>query len=56
MGVSLLRQRKPEDAISVNFERGRHQPEVGMAYNNIGVALATLVNLGTMQAGPIRQS
>ena len=46
LGVSLLRQGKPDDAIKEFRHVLAINPKSATAYNNIGVALATQANLG----------
>ena len=54
LGVSLLRQGKPDDAIKQFRQVLAINPKSATAYNNIGVALATQANLGNEGTDPAK--
>jgi tetratricopeptide (TPR) repeat protein len=54
LGVSLLRQGKPDDAIRQFRQVLAINPKSATAYNNIGVALATQANLGNEGTDPAK--
>ena len=54
LGVSLLRQGKPDDAIKQFRRVLAINPKSATAYNNIGVALATQANLGNAGTDPAK--
>jgi tetratricopeptide (TPR) repeat protein len=54
LGVSLLRQGRPDDAIKQFRRVLAINPKSATAYNNIGVALATQANLGNAGTDPAK--
>jgi tetratricopeptide (TPR) repeat protein len=54
LGISLLRQGKPNDAVRKFRDVLAINPKSAIAYNNIGVALATQANLGNAKTDPAK--